>query len=249
MLGLPVHELLGGRKHDRLPAYATGGPEQLSAGQAQGEGRLLPLARVPRLQGRRGLARADARRREGYIPMRPTEAADFEGEKARVHARALRPGRRRSRSTGTWATTTRRGTSGSPRRSWRAVEPFDLFFFEEPLHYTDPWGYAELCRTTSVPIAGGECLTAAYEWRVFAEQDAFDIGQPDAAFTGGMLRVPAASPRCWTRAAARSPRTPWARAAASCRTSTSGSPRRTRSSSRSRPTTGRCTPRSSATRS
>ena len=68
-----------------------------------------------------------------------------------------------------------------------AVAPYDLFFFEEPLHYTDPWGYAELCRTTSVPIAGGECLTAAYEWRVFVEQDAFDIGQPDAAFTGGLV--------------------------------------------------------------
>lgn len=26
MRGVPVHELLGGRKHDRLPAYATGGP-------------------------------------------------------------------------------------------------------------------------------------------------------------------------------------------------------------------------------
>jgi galactonate dehydratase len=26
MLGLPVHELLGGRKHDKLLAYATGGP-------------------------------------------------------------------------------------------------------------------------------------------------------------------------------------------------------------------------------
>ena len=37
-----------------------------------------------------------------------------------------------------------------------------------------------------VPIAGGECLTAAYEWRVFAEQDCFDIGQPDASFTGGL---------------------------------------------------------------
>ncbi len=37
-----------------------------------------------------------------------------------------------------------------------------------------------------MPIAGGECLTAAYEWRVFAGQDAFDIGQPDGAFTGGL---------------------------------------------------------------
>ena len=40
--------------------------------------------------------------------------------------------------------------------------------------------------TTDVPIAGGECLTASYEWRVFAEQDCFDIGQPDASFTGGL---------------------------------------------------------------
>jgi L-alanine-DL-glutamate epimerase-like enolase superfamily enzyme len=68
----------------------------------------------------------------------------------------------------------------------RAVEPYNLLFFEEPLHYTDPWGYAELCRNTSVPVAGGECLTAQYEWRVFIECDAFDIGQPDAAFTGGL---------------------------------------------------------------
>jgi L-alanine-DL-glutamate epimerase-like enolase superfamily enzyme len=84
----------------------------------------------------------------------------------------------------------------SPGKTWtveiaiaaaKAVEPFNLFFFEEPLHYTDPWGYAELCRATTTPIAGGECLTASYEWRVFALQDSFDIGQPDASYTGGML--------------------------------------------------------------
>jgi len=69
----------------------------------------------------------------------------------------------------------------------RALEPFNLFFFEEPLHYTDPWGYAQLCRHTTTPIAGGECLTASYEWRVFTEQDSFDIGQPDASFTGGLV--------------------------------------------------------------
>ena len=68
----------------------------------------------------------------------------------------------------------------------KALEPFNLFFLEEPLHYTDPWGYAELCKATTTPIAGGECLTAAYEWRVFADQDCFDIGQPDASFTGGL---------------------------------------------------------------
>jgi L-alanine-DL-glutamate epimerase-like enolase superfamily enzyme len=68
----------------------------------------------------------------------------------------------------------------------KEMERHDLFFFEEPLHYTDPWSYAELCRSTTVPIAGGECLTAVYEWRVFTEHDCFDIGQPDASFTGGL---------------------------------------------------------------
>ena len=82
-------------------------------------------------------------------------------------------------SSHTWDVATAAGVA-------RACEPFDLFFFEEPLHYTDPWGYAELCRESSLPIAGGECLTAAYEWQVFIERDAFDIGQPDAAFMGGL---------------------------------------------------------------
>ena len=29
-------------------------------------------------------------------------------------------------------------------------------------------------------------MTAQYEWKVFAEKDAFDIGQPDASFVGGL---------------------------------------------------------------
>ena len=66
----------------------------------------------------------------------------------------------------------------------RSLEPFDLFLLEEPLHYTNPWGYSELCKATSIPIAGGECLTPIYIWRVYVERDCFDIGQPDAAFSG-----------------------------------------------------------------
>src|SRR5438093_1008927 len=68
----------------------------------------------------------------------------------------------------------------------KALEPFDLFFFEEPLPYTDPWGYGELNRTTSIPIAGGECLTTLDEFRQFADQGGFAIAQPDAAWVGGL---------------------------------------------------------------
>jgi len=186
MYGVPVYELLGGRKHESLPAYATGGPSNFPMD------RLKAKADFYLSLGFRGFKVGAGSLEErpdetiGYIPMRPAEAADFEGRKVEVLRQHV----------GRDVNIMLDGHMGNNDQTWdlgiaqavmKAVEPYDLFFFEEPLHYTDPWSYAELCRTTSVPIAGGECLTAAYEWRVFVEQDAFDIGQPDAAFTGGLL--------------------------------------------------------------
>jgi L-alanine-DL-glutamate epimerase-like enolase superfamily enzyme len=68
----------------------------------------------------------------------------------------------------------------------KALEPYGLLFYEEPLHYTNADGYAELCKRTTIPIAGGECLTAMSEWALFADKGSFDIAQPDASFMGGM---------------------------------------------------------------
>jgi len=116
----------------------------------------------------------------------PGEAADFEANKlefVRSHAgsdlRVMLDAHMDNTREVTWDLQTALAVA-------KAVEPYDLFFLEEPLPYTDPWGYAEIARATTVPIAGGECLTAEYEWRVFVECDAFDIGQPDASFTGGL---------------------------------------------------------------
>lgn len=180
--GLPVHALLGGCKHARLPGYATGGPS------------LYPKERLAQKMdfyvslGFRGLkvgagARYPDRR---HLPREAAEAADFEADKIafmRSHLGAdawlMMDGHMGNNHVFTWTLEIALAVA-------RAIEPYGLFFLEEPLHYTDPWGYAELCRGTSTPIAGGECLTAAYEWRVFAEQDSFDIGQPDASFTGGL---------------------------------------------------------------
>ncbi|HRE83615.1 MAG TPA: mandelate racemase/muconate lactonizing enzyme family protein [Opitutaceae bacterium] len=183
LLDLPVHALLGGSKHARLPAYATGGPSNYPKEKlAQKMDHYFSL-------GFRGLKVGAGSYTAGkgwYMPNTPQEAADFEGDKVafmRQHA-----------GKDAWLMMDAH-MGNSPGATWsldvaiaaaRAVEPFNLFFFEEPLHYTDPWGYAELCRATEVPIAGGECLTASYEWKVFAEQDSFDIGQPDASFTGGL---------------------------------------------------------------
>jgi L-alanine-DL-glutamate epimerase-like enolase superfamily enzyme len=183
MHGVPVYKLLGGRKHDKLMGYATGGPSK------------YPLERLGekidyyRSLGFRGLkigAGAYQATSSWTLPSSPAEAADLEAGKLdfmRKHAgkdlKIMLDGHMDNSPKGTWSFDAALAVA-------KALEPFDLFFLEEPLPYTDPWGYAELARNTSVPIAGGECLTAQYEWRVFAERDCFDIGQPDASFTGGL---------------------------------------------------------------
>ena len=183
MAGLPVYQLLGGCKHDRLRVYASGGPSNYPKDR---------LARKLDHYLSRGFTgvkfgAGSYSEQDGWVcPLEPAAAAEFEGDKMAFVRGHLGKG----------PLVMMDGHMGnSPGQTWgletataviEAVAPYDLFFFEEPLHYTDPWGYAELCRRSKVPIAGGECLTGTYEWRVFTERDAFDIGQPDASFTGGV---------------------------------------------------------------
>ncbi|OHB55885.1 MAG: hypothetical protein A2Y12_04765 [Planctomycetes bacterium GWF2_42_9] len=182
MLGLPVYELLGGLKHDKLFCYATGGPSNYPKDELAGKiDHYLGL-------GFRGFKLgAGSFSEDGfYIASNAAGAAEFEADKIafiRQHVgkdiAIMMDGHMGNSPITTW-------TLPIAQAVMKALEPYNLFFFEEPLHYTDPWGYSELCKSTTIPIAGGECLTGMYEWRVFAERDAFDIGQPDASFTGGL---------------------------------------------------------------
>lgn len=186
LLGLPVHALLGGAKHTRLPGYATGGPSNYPKDHlARKIDHYLSLGFRAFKVG----AGSFTTEHGSHVENTPAAAADFEADKLsfiRSHVgpdiKVMLDGHMGNSDTETWSVEVAVAVA-------KALEPYNLFFFEEPLHYTDPWGYAELCRATTVPIAGGECLTAAYEWKVFVDQDSFDIGQPDAAFTGGMGEV------------------------------------------------------------
>lgn len=184
MLGKPVYELLGGKKHNKLLCYASGGPcnypkERL----AQKIDKYLSLGFKAFKIGAGSWSNEEGE----YISTPPQEAANFEGDKmAFVRSRVgneievLMDGQMGNAFTFTW-------DLPIAKAALKALEPCNLFLFEEPLHCTDPWGYSELSKSTSVKVAGGECLTGTYEWRVFVEVDAFDIGQPDASFTGGLL--------------------------------------------------------------
>jgi len=179
----PVHALLGGANYDRLPCYATGGPANYPKKRlAQKLDHYFSLG----FRGAKVGAGCYSRERGWYMPQTAEEAADFEGDKSafmRQHAGKeawlMIDGHMGNNATATWDLETATAVM-------RAVEPANLLFFEEPLHYTDPLGYSELCRRSNVPVAGGECLTASCEWKTFVERDCFDIGQPDASFAGGL---------------------------------------------------------------
>jgi L-alanine-DL-glutamate epimerase-like enolase superfamily enzyme len=185
MLNLPVYELLGGRHHDRLLAYATGGPSLWPAE------RLLEKVDFYLNLGFRafkvGSGYFDTETGDSLPVNSRSAAVELEAEKAALLRQHVGPqigilmdghmGFRTAEET--WDVDTAVAVL-------RALEPDDLFLFEEPLPYTDPWGYAELCRATRVPVAGGEQLTTLTEFRLFVERDALDIAQPDAAFVGGM---------------------------------------------------------------
>ncbi len=192
-LDRPVHELLGGPAHDRLPLYASGGtgawPLERAVEQARRYGSL----------GFRGLKIGTGfdGRPGGYTttPGTPPYGTWYAGSTAgrvadeRAKFGALREalGPDMELATDCHAVQVREPWSRSTAFDLaRALEPFDLLFMEEPLRYDDPEGYAALRRATRVPIAGGECLTGLDEFRRFLDLEALDYVQPDATHVGGV---------------------------------------------------------------
>ena len=191
--GRPVHEMIGGPAHDRLPLYASGGtgswPLQQTVDQARRYSSL----------GFRGLKIGTGfdGRPGGYTtpPGEPPYGTWYAGstaeriadERAKFGAlrEALGPGV--ELATDAHAVQVREPwTRASALDMAHALEEFDLLFFEEPLRYDDPEGYAELRRQTRVPIAGGECLTGVAEFKRYLDLEALDYVQPDATHAGGI---------------------------------------------------------------
>lgn len=169
--------------HKRLPCYATGGPSNYPLE------RLAEKVDYYQSLGFKGVkigAGAYSKDKGFVIPSDPAEAAEFEASKVSYlrkqfgdRLRLMLDAHMGNSSTTTWGLETASAVA-------KALEPYNLFFLEEPLHYTRPDLYSELCRNTTTPIAGGECLTSLSEWQTFLDQDSFRIGQPDASFTAGL---------------------------------------------------------------
>jgi L-alanine-DL-glutamate epimerase-like enolase superfamily enzyme len=68
----------------------------------------------------------------------------------------------------------------------RALEPYGIYWLEEPLPAEDVDGYAALRRLTSLRIAAGEFVRGAHEARDLIVRGGVDVIQTDVVLTGGM---------------------------------------------------------------
>jgi L-alanine-DL-glutamate epimerase-like enolase superfamily enzyme len=97
------------------------------------------------------------------------------------------------------------GHQGAVTRPWsrktaltvaQLMEPHRILFFEEPLPFNDPEGYALLRQESSTPIGAGEGFLGLYDFHQYFRLNALDIAQPDVGYHGGItetLRIIAAA--------------------------------------------------------
>ena len=67
----------------------------------------------------------------------------------------------------------------------RRIEPCNITWFEEPVHYNDFHDMAVLRTRTSIPIAAGQSEEGCWQYRHFIAGGAVDIVQTDVAYSGG----------------------------------------------------------------
>jgi L-alanine-DL-glutamate epimerase-like enolase superfamily enzyme len=68
----------------------------------------------------------------------------------------------------------------------RKVEPYDIFWFEEPVAPDDYAGLAKVARATTIPVATGENEYTRYGFRDLIKNDCAAILTPDAKVVGGV---------------------------------------------------------------
>lgn len=68
----------------------------------------------------------------------------------------------------------------------RALEPYRIFYYEEPTQPLNPGLYKEIHRGTTLPLATGERSYTRWGFRQFFEDRTLSIIQPDTCNTGGI---------------------------------------------------------------
>lgn len=167
VLGQPVYALLGGKVHDAIPVYASGGNDK-------------PF---PDLEEElRGYVAAGYRavkiRINNLPPERIVEKVAFCRE-VLGDGIGLAVDAAQGLAENPWPVKTAIAIA-------RSLEPYNLLWIEEPAEVTNYAGFADIRRQIGTPVAGGETVTSLVEAEAYLRAGALDLFQPDAALIGGI---------------------------------------------------------------
>lgn len=163
LANMPLHRLLGGAR-EKVPVYNTdGGWLNHSIDQLAEETRQIAAA------GFRGTK----------IKVGKEDPAE-DAERIAAVREVLGPHRT------LMVDANERFTGAEAIRRAHMWEPFNLFWFEEPLPAEDILGHAGLRAHTSIPIALGESLFTRFQFRDYIASGGVSIVQPDACRCGGI---------------------------------------------------------------
>jgi gluconate/galactonate dehydratase len=199
VLGVPAYQLLGGKYRDRVRVYcdchAGEGEGQATSDAASGEQRDPPAEAHPA---------ANAREAERVVEELGYDALKFDldvpsGQEADRANRHLRDAEIDHKVEIVAAVTDAVGdqadvafdchwsyTAGSARRLAGALEPYDVWWLEDPVPPENHDVQRAVTRDTTTPIAAGENVYRIHGHRTLLEDGAVDVLAPDVPKVGGM---------------------------------------------------------------
>ena len=166
-LGVPVWRLLGGRRRERMPAYASGGWAP-TAGIVEELQSFLDRGGFKAVKMRVGAGDGTL----AHSIERVRAARDGLGPEVDIMCDAH----------GTFSV-------AEAKRFCRSVAECDIGWLEEPVVADDKPGMAEVRASTDVPIATGESEFTRFAFRDLADLRACDVFQPDLSICGGVTEA------------------------------------------------------------
>ncbi len=182
-LGVPVYELLGGKLRDKARAYANAWAFQKIVTQMTAEDTPDSIAENALKMVDKGFTalKWDPFREGGQVIQRSEE--EFALACVKAVREAVGP------SVDILIECHGRFNMHSAIRMAHKLEPYDPFFYEEPIPPDNLDALAALQRSINLPIATGERLYTRWEFRPLFEKNAAQIIQPDICNVGGIWEL------------------------------------------------------------
>lgn len=171
-LGVPVHDLLGGRVRDRIKVYSWIGGDRPAETAAQAGAAVDRGFSAVKMNGPEELQYLDTRDKVEKVVANVAAVREAVGPDIGIgvdfHGRVHRP---------------------MARVLLDALAPYHLMFVEEPVLSEHVDGIADVLRSSATPIALGERLYSRWDFKDVITSGVVDIIQPDLSHAGGITEV------------------------------------------------------------